>query len=90
MESKRKEGLKEKLMSEREKMQEEIKEKSGEVEDVRQEEVDGKAGDEDSFEKERRGLSLGRLTIHASAVTFVRHSIHSLAKTHMCRHTCQH
>lgn len=81
-------------MSKREKMQGEIKEKSGEVEDVRHEEVDGKAGDEYSFEKERRGLSLGRLTIHShskpSAVTFVSHSIHLLAKTHMCRHTCQH
>lgn len=57
---------------------------------MKQEEVDGKAGGEDSFGKERRRLSLGRLTIHThsmpSAVTFVRHSTHSLVKTHMCRH----
>lgn len=47
--------------------------------------VDGEAGDEDSFGKERRRLSLGRLTIcaHSMAndVTLVRHSMHSLAKT---------
>lgn len=77
-------------MSKRQKKIQEKKEKSGEVEDVRQEEGDGKAGDQDSFEKKIRGLLSGRLTIHThstpSVVTFVRHSVHSSAKTHMCRH----
>ncbi len=58
---------------------------------MRQGEVDGKAGGEVSFGKKRGGLSLDRLTIHAhsmpNGVTFVRHSTHSLAKTHMCRRT---
>lgn len=60
---------------------------------MRQEGVDGKAGDEERKEKRVGGgwLSSGWLTIHAhsvtSGVTFVRHSTHSLAKTHVCRHT---
>lgn len=68
-------------------MQWDIRDVTGEVEDVRV----GKAGDEDSLEKERRGLSLGRLRIHAhsmpNGVTFVRHSTYSLSKTHVYSHT---
>lgn len=59
------------------------------VEDVRNGEADGGAGDEDNFGEKRRGLSSGWLTRHAhsmpNAVTFVRHSTHTTAETHMCR-----